>query len=434
MYIRHTRHEGIGPKTHASGAGESVPRPRTGCHGEINMRSFASRSTLLLTASLAAAGVGAAPAAATNGSDLQVALTDTGVDPGGASGSVRLRSQRGEASLQIRLRDVDASPLFVCVGADAASLTSRGGLGATGGTFSSSDGSLDFDPRGQLLAVSGAADCSDPVLQAALDEPDDCEAVGRVKLGERSELEPGTATPPASAELSYMLMPDRNCTFANGGSGKPLRKARLALRVKHAEPNASYDVCVDDVLRGPLATNAAGVGRADFTFSSGKGQGKGQGKGPKKLVIDFDAYGSHFEIRDDGDCAGDDASAVFFGSLFAPLCSEETIASAMLAPPAMATGAGEASLARSEGCARELAVRVDGLAPSAVYDVDVDPGDMQVEGVAALTTDATGHAEVVFSSDPGPGELPLDFDPMVGQGVEVRPTATADVALSGTLE
>jgi len=400
------------------------------------MRSFGSRSSILLAASLAVAGLGAAPAAATSGSDLQVTLTDTGVDPGGASGSVRLKAQRGEASLVLRLRNIDASPLFLCVGVDETSLSSRGGLGAGGGTFSSSDGTLDFDPRGQLLAVSAAADCSNPLLEAELDEPDDCEAIGRVKLGERADLEPGTATPPASAELLYMLLPDRNCTFAEGGSGHPLRKARLSVRVKHAEPNGSYGVCVDDILRGPLATNAAGVGRADFTYSSGRGHGNG--KGPHKAVIDFDAYGAHFEIRDDGDCTGDDASAVFFGSLLAPLCSQEDLASADLVVPGMtpppATPTGEASFERNEQCERELVVRVDGLAPSAAYDVDVDPGDAQVEGVAVLLTDANGDAEVVFSSDPGPGELLLDFDPAVGQSLEVRPTTTATVALSGTLE
>jgi hypothetical protein len=49
-------------------------------------------------------------------------------------------------------------------------------------------------------------------------------------------------------------------------------------------------------------------------------------------------------------------------------------------------------------------------------------------------TDSSGDAQVVFRGEPGPGELPLDFDPAVGQAVEVRPTTTATVALSGTLE
>ena len=404
------------------------------------MRSFRSTSQSLLAASLAAAGLGAAPATASNGSDLQVTLVDTGVDPGGAAGSVRLRAQRGEASLSLRLRNVDASPLHLCVGADATSLVKRADLGASGGTLSSSNGTLGFDPRGMLLAVAAAADCSQPLLEGRLDEPDDCAAVGRVKISERTELEPGTATPPASAELLYMLLPDRNCSFAEGGNGKPLRKARLSLRVKHADPNASYDVCVDDLERGALATNAAGVGRADFSFSAGRGQGgaKGQGKGASQTALDFDVYGSHFELRDDGDCAGDDASAVFFGSLLAPLCSEEELASAELVVPGVmpppATPAGEASLARGESCGRELALRVEGLAPGASYDVDVDPGDLAVEGVAALTTDASGAGEVVFRSDAQAGELPLDFDAAPGQTIEVRPTTTTTVELSGTLE
>ena len=396
------------------------------------MRRFRSRTSILLAAPLLLAGLGAAPARATNGSDLQVTLVDTGVDPGGASGTVRLRAQRGEALLSLRLRNVDASPLHLCVGEDESSLVLRADLAASGGTLSSKDGTLGFDPRGLLLAVSAAADCTLPLLEAELDEPDDCAAVSRVKIGERTGLEPGTAAPPASAELLYMLLPDRNCRFAEGGSGKPLRKARLSVRVKHAEPHAIYDVCVDDVDRGPLATNAAGVGRADFSYSPG------HGKGPHQAVIDFDAYGSHFEIRDDGDCAGDDTTAVFFGSLLALLCSEEELASADLvvpgAMPPPPTPIGQASLERDERCAHALTVRVDGLAPSTTYDVDVDPGDLVVEGMAALATDANGDAEVVFRSDPGVGELPLDFDAAIGQAIEVRPTTTDTVELSGTLE
>jgi hypothetical protein len=396
-----------------------------------DMGSFRSRASILLAAPLVVVALDAAPAGATNGSDLQVTLVDTGVDPGGASGTVRVRAQRGEASLSLRLRNVDASPpLHLCAGEDASSLALRADLAASGGTLSSEDGTLGFDPRGLLLAVSAAGDCSLPLLEAELDEPDDCAAVSRVKIGERTDLEPGTATPPASAELLYMLLPDRNCRFAEGGSGKPLRKARLSVRVKHAEPHAIYDVCVDDVDRGPLATNAAGVGRAEFSYSSG------HGKNPHKAVIDFDAYGSHFEIRDDGDCTGDDTTAVFFGSLLAPLCSEEALAAELLVPGASppATPAGQVTFERDERCARALTVFVDGLAPSTIYDVDVDPTDLVVEGFAALVTDASGDAQVVFRGEPGPGELPLDFDPAVGQAVEVRPTTTATVALSGTLE
>lgn len=399
------------------------------------MRRSGSRFATRLGGSLVLALAGAIPAGATSGSNLQVALTDTGVDPGGASGSVRLRAQRGDATLQLRLRDVAAPTVHLCTGADESSLVERAEMSSSGGTLSSSDGTLDFDPRGQLLAVSGAADCSAPLLEALLDEPADCEAVGRVKLSERASLEPGTATPPASAELLYDLLPDRNCHFANGGNGAPLRKARLSVRVRHADPHASYDVCVDDVDRGDLPTNAAGVGRADFSFSSGNGQGKG---GPPKAVIDFDAYGSHFEIRDDGDCAGDDASAVFFGALLAPLCSEETLATADLvvpgATPPPATPAGEARLERDARCGSAFEVRADGLDPNASYDVDVDPTDAMVEGAGALMTDATGSGAVVFRSDPGAGELPLTFGPAVGQAVELRPTGTSTVALSGTLE
>jgi hypothetical protein len=355
---------------------------------------------------------------------------------------VRLRAQRGEASLSLRLRDVDASPVHLCVGEDEASLSARAEMPASGTTLSSSAGTLDFDPRGQLIAVSATSDCSDPLLVAELDEPDDCEAIGRVKLGERTQLEPTDQAPEgSSAELFYQLLPDRNCTLAQGGGGKPLRKAKLSVRVKHADPGASYDVCVDEVDRGELATNAAGVGRADFTFTGGNGKGSGKGKGaPHRAAIDFDVYGSEFALRDDGDCSGDDATALFFGPLRAPLCSPEDLASATLVDPSVtpppATPAGEASFERSSGCARELAVSVAGLAPSATYDVNLrlDASETNVEGVAALVTDASGNASVVFSSDPATGELPLAFEPAVGQVIEVLATGTTTVALSGTLE
>ena len=78
--------------------------------------------------SLAASAFGALPALATNGSDLQVTLTDTGVDPGGASGSVRLRAQSGEASLSLRLLDVSVSPVHLCLGENESNLSARAEL------------------------------------------------------------------------------------------------------------------------------------------------------------------------------------------------------------------------------------------------------------------------------------------------------------------
>ncbi len=291
---------------------------------------------------------------------------------------------------------------------------------------------LDFDPRGKLLAVASAADCAETslLLTATLDEPDACAPGGRVKIHERTALEQGSATDPASAELLYHLLPDRNCKFAGNQQGQPRRKARLSVRVKHADAGAGYDVCIDDVDRGALSTNAAGVGRADFTFNQPKGNGQGN---PERAVIDFDAYASTVEIRDDGDCGLADDTAVFFGSLLAPLCAEQEFASVTLAPPAPdPTVSGEAELGRDEGCARVFEVRVQGLAASAPYDVDVDPSNPTLEGAGVLVTDATGAGAVRFSTDPGVADELLDFDPS-GQLVEVRDAGTANVVLSGTL-
>jgi hypothetical protein len=374
----------------------------------------------------------AAPGSALELSDVKLDFTDTGVDPGGAAGSLRLRAQGGEATLQIKLRGVDADPVHLCAGPDEANLLHRAELDPSGGTLSSG-GELDFDPRGKVLAVANAGDCAEAslLLTAEVGEPAQCTSGEKgVKIHERTALEPGSATDPASAELLYHLLPDRNCKFAGGQQGEPRRKARLSVRLKHADAGTSYDVCIDDVDRGPLSTNAAGVGRADFTFNQPKANGQGN---PRRSVIDFDAYASRVEIRDDGDCSLDDDTAVFFGSLLAPLCAGQDLASVTLAPPvADPAVTGEASLERSEGCARVFEVRVEGLAANTAYDVDVDPGDATLEGSAVLVTDATGAGEVAFSTDPGVGEELLDFDPS-GQLVEVREAGTANVVLSGTL-
>jgi hypothetical protein len=363
--------------------------------------------------------LGAAPVRALELSDLKFDFTDTGVDPGGAAGSLRLRAQGGEASLQIKLRDVDhADPVHLCAGPDAANLVHRAELDPSGGTLSSND-ALDFDPRGQLLAVAGAADCAEAslLLTATLDEPDACVPGGRVKIHERTALEEGTATDPASAELLYHLLPDRNCKFAGNQQGEPRRKARLSVRVKHADAGAGYDVCIDDVDRGALSTNAAGVGRADFTFNR-----KGNSK---RFVIDFDAYASTVEIRDDGDCSLADDTAVFFGSLLAPLCAEQDVVSVTLAPPAPDPAvSGEAELGRDERCARVFQVSAQGLADG---DYDVLVGGT----LRGSFTSVGGVGTVVFSSDPGPGDPLLDFDPS-GQLVEVF-DALANLVLSGTL-
>ena len=384
----------------------------------------------VLAASLALA-LASAPAGALELSDVKLDFADTGVDPGGAAGSLRLRAQGGEATLQIKLRGVDADPVHLCSGPDEANLLHRAELDPSGGTLSS-NGELDFDPRGKVLAVANAADCAEAslLLTAQVGEPGQCTPGDKgVKIHERTALEPGSATDPASAELHYHLLPDRNCRFASDQTGQARRKARLSVRVKHADPAAGYDVCIDDADRGDLSTNAAGVGRADFTFNPPRGNGRG----PWRSVIDFDAYTSTVEIRDDGDCSLPDDTAVFFGSLLAPLCAGQDLASVTLAPPVTDPAVtGEASLERSEGCARVLLVSVQGLAASASYDVDVDPGDGTLEGAAVLVTDAAGAGEVAFSTDPGLGEELLDFDPS-GQLVEVREVGTSNVVLSGTL-
>jgi len=369
--------------------------------------------------------LGSTPISALELSDLKLDFTNvSGATDPDAAGSLRLRAQGGQASLQIKLRDVDADPVHLCAGADAANLLHRAELDPSGGTLSSND-ELDFDPRGKLLAVANAADCAEAalLLTATLDEPDACAPGGKgVKIHERTALEQGTAPDPASAELLYHLLPDRNCKFAGSQQGEPRRKARLSVRVKHADARTDYDVCIDDVDRGALSTNAAGVGRADFTFNQPKGNGQGN---PKRSVIDFDAYASTVEIRDDGDCSLDDETAVFWGSLLAPLCAAEEFASATLAPPAPnPLVSGEAELGRDEGCARIFEVSAQGL-PDGDYDV--------VVGVTRGTFSVAGSVgAIAFSSDPGIGDALLDFDPS-GQLVEVREAGTPNVALSGTL-
>jgi hypothetical protein len=357
-------------------------------------------------------------------SDLKVDFTDTGVDPD-AAGSLRLRATGGQAVLQIKLRNVDANPVYLCAGADAVSLRRRAQLDSSGGTLSSND-ELDFDPRGKLLAVANAEDCAEAalLLTATLDEPATCAPGGKgVKIHERAALDQGTATDPASAELVYHLLPDRNCKFASSQEGQPRRKARLSVQTKHADARTDYAVCIDDVRKGVLSTNAAGVGRADFTFNQPKGNGHGN---PKRAVIDFDAYASKFEIRDDGDCSLDDQTAVFWGSLLAPLCAAEEFASVTLAPPLSdPLVSGEAVLGRDRGCARVFEVSAQGL-PDGDYDLVV--GDM-LKGTFAVVG---GAGAIAFSSDPGIGGALLDFDPS-GQLVEVLEAGTPNVALSGML-
>ena len=374
----------------------------------------------------------AAPGSAVEISDLKIdfQLPPAPPDPD-ASGSLRLRAQGGGASLQIRLRDVDADPVHLCAGSDAANLLHRAELDSSGGTLTSDDG-LDFDPRGKVLVVSEATDCSDSsshLLVATLDEPGTCQPGSRTKIYERAALEPGGVAPPeATAELLYHLLPDRNCRFAGDQQGQPRRKARLSVRVKHAEANTSYDVCIDDDPKGDLDTNAAGVGRADFTFNPPKGNGQGSGK---RSVIDFDAYASPVEIRTD-DCAGagDEATAVFHGTLLAPLCEELDLGSGTLAAVAPATGAGQAQLRRTEGCALEFEVSVEDLTPDGTT---LASGDHRVAVDGTLRGDpfavSGGAGEAVFSSDPDAGEELLDFDPN-GQ-VEVRPAPDGAPLLAG---
>ncbi len=372
-----------------------------------------------------ALGLGPAPAKALELSDLKIELENLGVDPD-ASGSLRLRLQEGQARFQIRLAGLDPSSDYglVANGIERATLTTDGS-GQLNVTLTQPSGDpsseLDFDPRGKLVAVN---DGTDDVLAV---EFSTAAATNRPKVYERTEIEPTADAQGGTAELSHKLLP-------NG-------KQRFSVRVKHV-PVGDYDVCVGGVYRETLSTNAGGVGRVDFSSNPPKGQGSGNGVA-KKVLITFDPYGDEVEIwsaSETNPASPCDPSAdpsillLFSGPLLAQIpginvCTPSPVSEVDLTG---ASGSGHATLEIEEDCRRSFEVTVDGLAAITTYDVDVDPSDGTVEGEGVIVTDGTGTGEVTFSSDPEAGQELLDFDPS-GELVQVRPTTTSTVALSGTL-
>ena len=354
---------------------------------------------------LAIAGlVGAAlltggPALAKERAKIDGLLTSTGAAPG-AAGRAKAVFSAGKSRLQVRLSGLAPSRAHTLLvgGIGEASFQSSSGGTAVLRFQSTPSGSslpLDFDPRGEVVAVQDdGVDLLQMVFSGA-GEP------GGVVVDERTGLAPTAAAPGGKAEARFRQRSDGRRTF----------KVEI-----EDVPAGAYDLYVGGVLRATITV--AGVeGEVEFDSAAS----------PPKLPLDFDPRGAVVDVQQG-------ATTVFSGVMAAqapgvnsctPSESEEVVASTGVD----ADGSAKARLRTKDDCERDFQVEIE--------DVPVGDYDVWVGGVlrGALTVVDTGfgiEGELEFDTDPDdPGEVMLDFDP-TGAAVEVRQGATVFFASSFT--
>ncbi|HET6410176.1 MAG TPA: hypothetical protein VFG14_19960 [Chthoniobacteraceae bacterium] len=427
-------------------------------------RSFLPKSVIL--GALAALVL---PVSALELSLIRSPLENTGVDAD-ARGTVSARLTSQSASLRLHLKGLTpATTYHVLVGdeeqADFTATTD--GRANLSFTLDSLDEEflLDFDPRGEEIAIS---DGTDVILSAVVSGEGEAE---NIFVHEATELEPVDDTVEGYVQAHYLAT---------------ARKTRFLVQMIGVEPGdytlnvggieeASFEVgrfgsklliFEEDVesdgnggeashpgkglghIKAKGKGHSKGKGKGHFESYNGNGNGKWKGKGNgngngkdkskgkgkgkgecnenaggfvSRFELDFDPRGELVEVLNA------DGEVVFSGVMEGQIpgvnidVEDETTLTPGAADP---DAAGTINLAVDLEGETSLTVDVSNLAAGA-YDVVIDG---TVRGT--LTVAATGTGTIVFSTIPLAGEVLLDFD-VEGETLEIRQGAT--VFLSGTI-
>ena len=265
---------------------------------------------------------------------------------------------------------------------------------------------LDFDPRGKLLAVSdGGVERLSAVVSGPL-EPD------RIRVWELAAI-------PATAQAT-----GGQVTGSYRSLGNSWRVFEVELL---GVDSGTYQVLVDGAPVGELAVAAWGFKSIRFISAPrfGSLHRLPGDYGPRVngrsrttwALLDFEPRGAQIEIARSGE-------VLFAGPMRAQVALPEEAETCPIVDlqtpltPVLWFGSGEASLvSKDESCDHEFRVTAQGLA-AANYELWV--GEAMV-GTVPVRNAAGGLAgEIRFDTHPDdPGELPLGFDPR-GQHIEVR--------------
>lgn len=329
---------------------------------------------------------------------IRSTLENTG-SVGSAQGSLKSKIQAVRSQMLLKLSGLPAASYVVEVGGIPAAQFSPSVAGGAVLRFrtpaeNANDIPLDFDPRGQVLAVRDAAAAVLQVTVSGSGEPADA------RVDERTSLASTTLAPLGKAQARFRLKDGRS-TFK--------------VEIENV-PDGSYQLFVDGQLRATI-TVLAGQGEIEFDSTPS----------PPKLLLDFDPRGVMIDVTQGSD--------VFFtGPMAAQAAGVTTCTFARTEVAVASTGVDPDGTAKArfrirEDCDRDFRVEIE--------DVPVGTYSLLVAGVVRGTFDVvdTGlgiEGDIEFDTDPDdPGELLLDFDPD-GQLLEMRLGST--IYFSGTFQ
>jgi hypothetical protein len=340
-----------------------------------------------LSASAASARSGGGGAGRCQPLEDEVALMSCGTVPG-ASGKRRVRIRKDcRQDLRIEVQDVPAGSYTVFVGGVARGTITVGALGQGQIEFDTRPGVgellLTFDPFGEIDVVQAAT--GGLVLSLTADAA--C-------LG----------TPPPTCTFSEDLAVLVDCGTIPGASGTRRVRVRddcgeeLRVEIQNV-PAGTYGVLIDGVPRGTITTDALGQGQIDFDSAPAAGE----------VLLDFNPTGDV------------DVVQAATGALVLSLTADATCPGAAAPPPggctpledevalvncgAIVSASGKSRLRVREDCRTELRVEIQNV-PAGGYPLLVD-GVLR----GTIPVDATGQGQIEFDTQPGLGELVLDFDP-----------------------
>jgi hypothetical protein len=341
----------------------------------------------------------AAMASAKEESKSKAKFENTGVEPD-ARGTLKLKMQKDSARLDVKLKGLMPDREYSLRADDVDQLffdtNDRGKAKLELRAPEDGHTLLGFDPRNERISIY---DGEDDVLVADLSDPS---SVAKLRIKERTELEPTDLAGDGEAELRLKHQP-------NG-------KEELTVQTKHAPPGP-YDVFVGGEERGSFDVNDGGSGKLIFKSnhkdngksSSGNPDAPGQSKKKKKVLLDFDPFAQEVELRRDGEVhfSGDSLADIPGFNV----CEPDDLATTLDPTDG---GSADAELVVADDCKLVFTVSVENVS-AGDYDVFVD-------GVFIATIEAMGDpASGSVSAETRPDamdDIPLSVDPR-GERVEV---------------
>lgn len=352
-------------------------------------------------AGIAAATLVAAPAlAASSKSKVKVAFDNIGVlAEASGKANATIKEQRSKMSAKFKRLAPNTTYALVVGGLTEAMFTTSGsGNGKVRFAWPPKPGkdTLDFDPRGQRVAVNDGSSDVLAVVFSGSGEPDD------IIVDERALLTPTALAPGAKAEARFRIKKDG--------------RTRFTVKLQGVAPG-DYDLFVDGVFRAAISTNGAGKGQVEFDSEAE----------PGKILLDFDPRGLPIDISQG-------ANVVITGDVLAPgdgitQCTFSEDESFLASTGVDPDGKAKARLRVRDDCDRDFRVEVEDV-PLGAYDVVV--GGIPRGMLTVIDTGTGIEGQIEFDTDPNdPGEVLLDFDP-VGQSIQIVQVGTGTIFFDDT--